>query len=378
MSKHQKHAKLPRPFAGAFARQEWALMGAPCWNIQRLVAALTAELGPRWKTAYVDADHHGDGPGPSSGAGMEYTDKIQFNRLDFHGKLTPFQTRPLFNEQDLVLVNGNHFTAEKQILIIDPQKAESLQRKMDRLSDVRLILFAEGVDAIHPFLLKQMPQLAQLPSFSILDTAAIAHFLEAELKRELPPLYGLVLAGGKSERMGRDKGLLDYHGMPQREYAYQLLQDYCVETFLSVRPDQTGIPAGLQALPDVALGLGPFGALLSAFQAHPDKAWLVLACDLPLADAAALQFLIDNRNPAKIATTFQSPENEFPDPLLAIWEPKSYLVLLQFLAQGYSCPRKTLINSDIALLQAPNPDWLRNVNTQEEYHILLNAMSPKT
>lgn len=369
------HDKLPRPFTGRFGRREWAIIGTPCENIQALAGGIMQELGNRWKIAYLDADHHDNETGMPQGAQLQYTDKIQYHRLDFKGKLSPFQYRPLFNEQDLILVNGNHFTAEKQILVIDPKKAESLEKKMDRLTDVRLVLYAEGVEALHPFLAAQMPQLAALPAFSLKDTASVATFLERELQQDIPPIYGLVLAGGKSQRMGRDKGLIDYHGMPQREYAYQLLSHVCKETFLSVRPDQVEeIPAALKPLPDVMLGLGPYGAILSAFQAHPDKAWLVLACDLPLAGAAALDYLIRHRNPSKMATAFQSPVSDFPDPLLTIWEPKSYLSLLQFLAQGYSCPRKALINSDIELLQAPDPKWLRNANTEEEYRGIVEKL----
>lgn len=361
------HDKLPRPFTGRFGRREWAIIGTPCGNIQALAGGIMQELEKRWKTAYIDADHHDDETGMPQGAQLQYTDKIQYHRLDFKGSLGPFQYRPLFNEQDLILVNGNHFTAEKQILVIDPKKAESLQKKMDRLTDVRLVLFTEGVETLHPFLAEHLPQLASLPAFSLKDTASVAAFLERELQQDIPPLYGLVLAGGKSLRMGRDKGLIDYHGMPQREYAYRLLSKVCQKTFLSVRPEQVvEIPASLKPLPDVMLGLGPYGAILSAFQAHPDKAWLILACDLPLADAAALDYLISHRNPSKMATAFQSPVSDFPDPLLTIWEPKSYLPLLQFLAQGYSCPRKALINSDIELLKAPVGDWLKNVNTEEE------------
>jgi molybdopterin-guanine dinucleotide biosynthesis protein A len=112
--------------------------------------------------------------------------------------------------------------------------------------------------------------------------------------------------------------------------------------------------------------LGPYGAILSAFREKPDSAWLVIACDLPLVDADVLQQLVANRNTASIATAYKSEVNEFPEPLITIWEPKSYPALLQFLAQGYSCPRKVLINSDVTLLQSPQTDALANVNTPKE------------
>jgi molybdopterin-guanine dinucleotide biosynthesis protein A len=87
---------------------------------------------------------------------------------------------------------------------------------------------------------------------------------------------------------------------------------------------------------------------------------------LPLIDENTIKYLTANRNVSSIATAYKSTFDDFPEPLITIWEPKSYPVLLSFLAQGYSCPRKVLINSDITLLNAPNPGDLTNVNTQEE------------
>ena len=119
---------------------------------------------------------------------------------------------------------------------------------------------------------------------------------------------------------------------------------------------------------DTFLELGPFGAILSAFRHDPNAAWLVVACDLPLLDAKTLDFLIKNRNLSAVATAFRSPQSadSFPEPLITIWEPRAYPILLSFLAQGISCPRKMLINSEIHLLHAPNNEALSNVNTPEE------------
>jgi molybdopterin-guanine dinucleotide biosynthesis protein A len=51
---------------------------------------------------------------------------------------------------------------------------------------------------------------------------------------------------------------------------------------------------------------------------------------------------------------------------MTIWEPRAYPVLLNFLAQGYSCPRKALINSDIQEVEVEDERWLLNVNTAED------------
>jgi len=121
-----------------------------------------------------------------------------------------------------------------------------------------------------------------------------------------------------------------------------------------------------KTLPDTFVDLGPYGAILSAFREKPDAAWLVVACDLPLLDIETLQYLVAHRNPSAVATTFESPFDGLPEPLITIWEPKAYPILLSFLSQGYTCPRKALRNNDVHIIKAENADALMNVNTQDE------------
>ena len=83
-------------------------------------------------------------------------------------------------------------------------------------------------------------------------------------------------------------------------------------------------------------------------------------------DKKTLDYLIQHRDSSKVATAFNSPDNEFPEPLITIWEPRSYPVLLSFLTQGYSCPRKVLINSEVKLVDAPDTRVLTNVNSPED------------
>ena len=186
-------------------------------------------------------------------------------------------------------------------------------------------------------------------------------------ENSISPLNGLVLAGGKSTRMGTDKDLIQWHGKEQRYYAADMLKHFCEEVFISCRADQVkDIDAAYKTLPDTFLNMGPFGGIVSALRSQSNKAWLVVACDLPLLNEATIRFLIANRNAKKTATAFESPHDRLPEPLITIWEPGSYPVLLGFLGKRITCPRKVLMNSDVLILQPLQPESLMNVNTPED------------
>jgi len=183
------------------------------------------------------------------------------------------------------------------------------------------------------------------------------------------PLHGLVLAGGRSTRMGRDKAALEYSGRSQLERAFALLDPLVSRAFVSVRADQGADPlrARFPQIVDAAPGLeGPAAGILSALRAHPAAAWLVLACDLPFLDAGTLQHLIARRDPTRIATAFRSSHDGLPEPLCAIYEPAALAGLEAFVAGGRNCPRKFLIQTGALLLDQPRSEALDNVNTPTE------------
>ena len=377
MEKHQKHAKLAKKVQGNFSKNEWAIIGTPCGNIQKLAKDLTKYIVSfSYKTAYIDADHKAGDEGANLPFDIEYTDKIGYHRLDFAAKMTHFQFRPLLNDADIVLVNGNHFEAKHQIVVLDAKKMESLSKKLNRLTAVDLFLTVNNETCVIPeFLKNHISNWTNIPVFDLSETEKIANFIISKI--QTPPLKSLILVGGKSTRMGSDKAFLDYHGKPQYAFLSDILRGLNIETYISCRVEQVSeFNDNQEVITDTFLDLGPYGAILSAFRHDPNAAWLVLACDLPLLDAETLQFLIEKRNTHKVATSFQSPESKegFPEPLIAIWEPRAYPTLLQFLAQGISCPRKVLINSDIELLTPSVKEALMNVNTPEERVALLNEL----
>ncbi len=182
---------------------------------------------------------------------------------------------------------------------------------------------------------------------------------------------GLVLAGGFSRRMGKDKALLQYHGMPQARWTAHILSPFCGQVFYSCREGQDLGPgedlSGVR-IHDREQGQGPIGGLLAAHDLHPAASWLVVACDLPWLDATTLRHLLEHRDSSQLATAYRSSHDGLPEPLCAIYEPGIFNVLDERFKEGVRCPRRVLIDLDKAvnLLDPVNPRALDNANSPEE------------
>ena len=192
----------------------------------------------------------------------------------------------------------------------------------------------------------------------------------------LEPIYGLILAGGASKRMQRDKAALKIQGKIQLDRAFELLSRYLHRVFVSVRADQTSDPtrAHLPMIVDSVEGAGPIVGIRSALAAHPEVAWLVLACDLPFLSDTAIEELLRRRDPSALATAYKSAHDGLPEPLCAIWEPSAAPTLAEYQAAGGHCPRKFLIRHGAHLIDLPDPRALDNVNTPEEYSQAVAAL----
>ena len=182
------------------------------------------------------------------------------------------------------------------------------------------------------------------------------------------PLYGLLLTGGESRRMGEDKALIDYAGEPQVVRAFRQLERVVEHAFVSVRESQRdeATRRNLPQIVDRQNDIGPAAGILAAHEAYPDVAWLVLACDLPLLNAHTLDALLAARDMHRAATAFSSSHDGLPEPLCAIWEPMAIDGLARQVADGKICPRKALIQLDARLIPPVDARALDNANSPAE------------
>lgn len=180
--------------------------------------------------------------------------------------------------------------------------------------------------------------------------------------------YGLVLAGGESRRMGRDKALLVRDGKTQLAHISALLEQVTERVFVSTRREQQDEAerSRFEQIVDSREGIGPVAGILSAMEKHPDVDWLVVACDLPNIDAPTLSYLLENRSLTQPFTAFRSSRDDLPEPLCALYRAGSVAIVREFVDTSMVCPRKILIRSDTKLLDQPNPAALDNINTPDD------------
>ncbi len=202
----------------------------------------------------------------------------------------------------------------------------------------------------------------------------------------MPPIsnndiYALVLAGGRSARMGVDKSLLRYGGKTQLENILELANQVCPKVFLSLRKGQP-VPVEVEnaafnitILCDKLENIGPMGGIFTALEKHPRHPWLVVAVDLPFLDAETLACLIENRDRERPFTAFRSNFDGLPEPLCALYEPTALPILHNYFTEKRNhCPRKIMMGSDIRLLTLPQERALDNINTPDDYREALQII----
>ena len=210
----------------------------------------------------------------------------------------------------------------------------------------------------------------------------------------------LLLAGGKSSRMGTRKELLCLNGHePMYKQLISILHAACPESdtvFLSLRDreyakalqeggemagstkDQLllhvdGSPLTVQIIYDHENGegsegnwdIGPAAGLLSAYRQDPSASWLVAACDYPFLTTAALRSLRQESTGA-VVTCFMNADG-FCEPLLGIWTPDALQALQQNVEQGLLGPSAVVKKLGGRTIRPGDEQWLFNTNDSMEW-----------
>lgn len=176
---------------------------------------------------------------------------------------------------------------------------------------------------------------------------------------------GIVLAGGKSSRMGTDKSLLMINGKPMIQYSIDALKPLCQEIIIVSNGDHLN-DLGYTVVPDTILDAGPVAGIHAGLSHAINEKCVVLSCDLPNIDSILLQQLL---NVYQDETTLVSRCAAHLHPLVGIYQKSKAEELEQFLENG----KRKLLDCLVALNACVHkfPDTMEqqfaNINTPDEW-----------
>ena len=209
-------------------------------------------------------------------------------------------------------------------------------------------------------------------------------------------ITGIVLAGGKSSRMGGEKGLKLLDGKPMIAYALEALAPWCTEILISSN-SHVYDHLGCRVVPDISTNSGPMGGIYSCMlqsqseeentQVSPpsnkdteiNKDWFfVLSCDVPRITSEIVAHIISLSEDADITVPWHGGEHY--EPLCAVYSRRLLPLMESYIKAGnFKIPdlikqvntRRILILDDPVLKEAD----FYNVNTRRELHELEKMMS---
>ncbi len=359
-----------------FSPQEIFFCGRSGSGKTFLLRRMTRLLRDRdFTVGYVKHDAHRfemDHPGKdthalwAAGANSVSISDADHSAFIVRGAFTQSETGLIHQAADVVLVEGYKSLPGKKIVLLHPD------------GDWESVRHLEHVVAIVGSRTERPDIYPGVPYFHRDDVEGLSSFVIDEIGSMLQrtPLFGLVLAGGQSQRMKKDKAWLGYGGRPQIARIHDEMEAVCARVFVSCRPEQWNFSQDSEEkrfmdrshiLHDRLVRFGPLGGILSAMLTYPEAAFLVSAVDMPYIRQEDLHALLSARNPFKAATCFVNLEDGLVEPLCAIYEPKARWPLLEALGRGSLCPRKILGGLDVVKVSPMNPKAVANINHPSEY-----------
>ncbi|TDE18717.1 molybdenum cofactor guanylyltransferase [Dyadobacter psychrotolerans] len=182
-------------------------------------------------------------------------------------------------------------------------------------------------------------------------------------------LFGLVICGGESSRMGSDKGTLTYYEKPQRYHVYDLLTPLCNKVFLSCNKTQAGSISGhYLVLTDLSEfeNIGPIAALLTAFNLYPEHNFLVAGCDYPFLQESDFRNFLSQAGRKCIAAAFYNSQDKY-EPLLAYYSSKAGALLREHFNNKEYSLQYFLKKINAEKFIPDDPKVMISVDTPKEY-----------
>ncbi|MGL5112095.1 MAG: molybdenum cofactor guanylyltransferase [Flavobacterium sp.] len=176
-----------------------------------------------------------------------------------------------------------------------------------------------------------------------------------------------ILAGGKSQRMGTDKGFLEWNGQTFIALIVAALVPMVGDNIVIISSNERYDALGFTRIPDIVANKGPLGGIYTALKNSATKRNLILSVDVPLISSELIQWLVDSHDESYLLT--QVAVLGKPCPLVAVYDRSVRQLLPEFIASNQLKVREFVNEITHQTLEVPEKwkNQLQNINTPEEY-----------
>jgi len=180
---------------------------------------------------------------------------------------------------------------------------------------------------------------------------------------------GIILAGGKSSRMGQNKALMRIGDKTLIEYVYDIINAFTPEIIISSNTEDYSF-LNCKTIPDIYQNIGPIAGIYSSLKNSKYHKNIVISCDTPFVSSAIISELIKASNGYDITI---SKSNNFIEPLIGIYN-KNILENLEdsISKKKYSIQKfiyssnHKIIDIDKTILEESKNSFI-NINNQKEF-----------
>lgn len=182
-------------------------------------------------------------------------------------------------------------------------------------------------------------------------------------------ITGIILAGGKSSRIGSDKGFILLNGSTFISYIIETLKPF-VEEIIIVSNNSDYDVFGHKRVHDIINNAGPLAGLYSGLYHSKNENNLVLSCDVPMINSYILKKLINEVEEKIDIVQIQSQNRTMP--LIAIYKKHCKQLCLKLLESGERRLKVAVeqLNTKTVMLDIHLEKYIRNINTKEQLKTL--------
>ncbi len=178
------------------------------------------------------------------------------------------------------------------------------------------------------------------------------------------PATAILLAGGDSTRMGRDKTMLSIDGQPMIKYVYEQIEPHFSQTLVSSNNASLHDFLGATVVADDVTGRGPLVGIASALKASTTDVNFAVACDMPDIDTALIRAMLRQVGDYDAVVPKVGPE--LYEPLFAVYRKSILPTIEQVLQSGSNRVIDCFDRCKVKYLDLPGREF-RNINTKAEY-----------